>query len=48
MTEGDSKEHLTPKFVGGAAGRMVTSSLRLETREEEYMLGKEEGSILTM
>lgn len=48
MTEGDSKEHLTPKFVGGAAGRMATSSPRLETREEKYMLGKKEGSILTM
>lgn len=39
---------MTPKFVGGAAGRAVMSSLRLETREEAYMLGKEEGSLLTM
>lgn len=31
---------MTPKIVGGKAGEMVISSLKLETREEEYMLEK--------
>lgn len=31
---------MTPKVVGGKAGMMVISSLRLETREEEHVLEK--------
>lgn len=33
-------QKMTPKIVGGKAGEMVISSLKLETREEEYMLEK--------
>lgn len=47
MTEREISK-MTPKFVGRAAGRMVMPSLRLDTREEKYMLGKEESFLTTL